>query len=126
MLGNDDSVLRSEGSVEAAKRALAEVGRKSVGRSARVLPKLENRGIVRVRSGFDDEIRNVKPNAMVEVVVELPASLVAAAGACIGELVYDGLRNTLTKLGVQWFGRRFLVRLRTNTMKAANKRKFTY
>ena len=119
--------LRSDGAVESSKRALSSVGRKSVVQVGPTPVKLAGRvdpGVKR-ESGirFDAEMAKVKPNETVTVEVELPASMVVAAGSKLNELVYAGLRDTLNKRGVQWFGPRFLSRLRAKEQLAATRRR---
>lgn len=120
--------LRSDGAVESSKRALAGVGRKSVvqvgpkPQEIAKIPGKPNKGIERPKFRFDAEVAKVKPNDTVTVEVELPASMVVAAGSRLNELVYTGLRDALNKAGVQWFGPRFLSRLRAREQLAATRR----
>jgi hypothetical protein len=115
MFDDGTDPLRSEGAVEAAKRALAEVGRKPVGRSTRRVQKLPKREL-------GANTRGLNPNSLVQVTVELPVSMVVASGSRLNQDVYEGLRDTLNKRGVQWFGPRFLRVMRAQEIKAAVRR----
>lgn len=116
--------LRSEGHSEAARRALAEVGRSRVVHPRRRRVKLKE-SQKRVILAHSEDITWVpeSPNETVKVTVELPAGMVAAAGSKLNQLVWQGLRD---RLGDSWSGPRFLVRVRATAMKRAEARnKFT-
>lgn len=128
--------LRSEGHSEAARRALADVGRTQVVHPRRRSVKLKNKGFKGVILPKDDDITSLPPrftngegaNELVKVTVELPAGMVAAAGGVgpgsrINQLVWQGLRD---QLGNSWYGPRFLKRVEAKAMKRADARsKFT-
>jgi hypothetical protein len=118
--------VRSAASLRASSKALAGVGQRSVVRSSEGPVKLPNRPKkAKLSPGvWEPEFSN--PNALREVSVRLPASMIAAAGNKLDQYVYEGLRDRLRLAGVEWFGPRFIKRVQANRIRRAeSKRKFT-
>src|SRR5213596_1598230 len=101
---------RSEGEIQAAIRALADVGTNRGRSMLRGPKKLPNKG----NRGSHAGSKRVNPNEMTEVTVSLPLSMVMAAGENLDLLVYEGLRE---RLGAKWAGPRFLMKLEATRMR---------